>query len=229
MGADSLGDRMKANYEDRCRHYLTRRTPVIIRLDGKAFHTFTRGMEKPFSEGLADAMEYAAGSLAIAMQGCKMAYLQSDEASFLLTDYDRIETDAWFDYGQSKMESVAASHFTAAFNSQCVSTRLAMFDARSFNIPREEVANYFLWRAKDWERNSVSMYAQAFFSAKQLHGQGRADQHEMLHSIGKNWATDLSDRWRNGTWIVRVEGGFSVSHKITPTYQDIAAIVDPLI
>lgn len=112
---------------------------------------------------------------------------------------------------------------TAWFNQYMGISRLAMFDARAFNVPREEVANYFLWRAKDWERNSVSMYAQANFSHQQLHGKGRADKHEMLHGIGKNWATDLCERWRNGTWIVREESGYTVRHDILPVYADIEA------
>lgn len=230
---DSLGDRMKANYEDRARHYLTRRTPVIIRLDGKAFHTVTRGLEKPYSKALADAMLDGATALMAEAQGAKMAYLQSDEVSILLTDWDRHETQAWFDYNKSKIESVAASCMTAHFNASAEPWRIgrapAMFDARAFNVPREEVANYFLWRAKDWERNSVAMYCQAHFSPKQMHGKGKADQHDLLHSIGKNWTTDLSPRWRNGTWLIYDSGGLKRTHEIRPIFSEIDAFVAPLL
>lgn len=230
---DALGDRMKANYEDRQRHYLTRRTPTIIRIDGKAFHTFTRGLEEPFDGRLADTLEAAAIRVADDAQGFKLAYLQSDEISILLTDYDQLQTSAWFDYNKSKMESVAASCMTAHFNDQWrahrTGHRLAMFDARAFSLPREEVANYFLWRAKDWERNSVSMYCRHFFSDKQMHGQGKADQHEMLHRVGKNWTTDLSERWRNGTWLVRGPEGVATRHDIIPKFADIDAVVAPLL
>lgn len=234
MSNDSLGDRMKANYEDRARHYLTRRTPCIIRIDGKAFHTFTRRFERPFSTELSNAMNYAGAALAEEAQGFKLGFLQSDECSIMLTDYDNLNTEAWFDYNKSKIESVAASCFTAHFNmylhTQGLGTQIpAMFDARAFSIPREEVANYFLWRAKDWERNSVSMYCQSMFSHKELHGQGRADQHEMLHGIGKNWATDLEPRWRNGTWLLRDETNLYPCHTIGPTFAEVNAIVDPLI
>jgi len=97
MIKDSIGNRMKENYEDRQRHYLTRRTPVIIRVDGVAFHTLTRGFDRPFDGDFCTAMLYAADHVLRSMQGFKIGYVQSDEASFLLTDYDKLTTEAWFD------------------------------------------------------------------------------------------------------------------------------------
>lgn len=271
MSKDSLGDRMRHNYEDRFRFSLPRRTPAVLRVDGKAFHTFTRGCEKPFDTRLGDAMIAAAKAVAEEMQGFKLAYVQSDEASFLVTDFDQLQTQAWFDYNKSKMESITASCMTAHFNIQyggkrlllippelaghedtveallkyrdqeiivakpesacagiesvTVGCALAMFDARAFSVPREEVANYFLWRAKDWERNSIQMYCQAHFSPKEMHGKVKADQHEMLHGIGKNWTTDLPERWRNGAWIFRTPDGLAVRHDIQPRFPEIDALV----
>ena len=112
---DNLGNRMK-NYEHTSRTYLTRRLPVIIRLDGKAFHTFTKGLKKPFDEILIDAMWETAKYLCKSIQGCKIAYVQSDEISLLLTDYDTIESCAWFDNNIQKMVSISASMATLAFN-----------------------------------------------------------------------------------------------------------------
>lgn len=197
----AIGDRIKDNYENRARYELTRRTPVIVRLDGKAFHTFTRGMNKPFDQRLIDAMVSGAQAVADNMQGFKAAYIQSDEVSFVMTDYDTLQTDAWFGYNKSKIESISASIMTAAFNRHIGLDKDAYFDARSFNIPREEVVNYFLWRALDWERNSLAMYCQSLFSHKQLHGKGKADQHELLYSCGRNWTTDLTEQQKNGTWL----------------------------
>jgi tRNA(His) guanylyltransferase len=223
-----VGERMKANYEAPSRHLLTRRVPVIVRVDGKAFHTFTKGMGRPFDSRLVWAMAKAAGAVAAEMQGFKCGYVQSDEASFLMTDYDDLQTEPWFGYVKGKVETISASVMTAAFNA-CLGTlpeKLAHFDARAFNVPREDVANYFLWRSKDWERNSVSMYCGAFFSHREMHGKGRADQHEMLHKIGKNWATDLSAQLRNGTWILP-DGERRVD--VMPNYESVAAIIDPLV
>jgi tRNA(His) guanylyltransferase len=221
-----IGDRMKANYEDRSRHLLVRRMPVVVRVDGKAFHTFTRGMAEPFDGSLVTAMVSAAQRVAEEMQGFKVGYIQSDEASFLLTDYDGLQTEAWFGYVKSKVETISASVMTAAFNlfmGDYGCRKLAHFDARAFNIPREEVVNYFLWRALDWERNSVAMYCGAFHSSKQMHGQGKSDQHEMLHKLGKNWATDLNPQLRNGTWIF---GDGCSQTDIVPSYATLAPLID---
>ena len=221
----AIGDRMKSNYEDRARLMLTRRMPVITRVDGRAFHTFTRGFERPFDKRIIMAMEKAARSVCEDAQGCKAAYIQSDEASFLFTDYDTITTEAWFDYNKAKVETITASIMTAAFNVAIESSRSAHFDARAFNVPREDVANYFLWRMMDWERNSVSMYCGAHFSHKQMHGKGKADQHEMLHSIGRNWATDLSPAERNGRWLIRGESGFDTTCDITPSWLEVNDLI----
>lgn len=115
MKKDSLGDRMKG-YENIPRNYLTRRLPVIIRLDGKAFHTFTKGFEKPFDNILMESMWETAKYLCENIQGCKVAYTQSDEISLLLTDYEKIDTCAWFDSNIQKMVSISASMATLAFN-----------------------------------------------------------------------------------------------------------------
>lgn len=197
----SLGNRMKLNYENRSRYYLTRRTPVIIRLDGKCFHSLLSKADKPFDYKFIQSMELAALKVAEQMQGFKFGYIQSDEVSFLLIDYDDISTEAWFDYNLSKMLSVSASimsvHFSLSFH------RIGYFDARAFNIPESEITNYFLWRYRDWTRNSLLMYSQANFSRKQMHCKKQEDLHEMLHNIGKNWTTDVSDVCRNGTFIIK--------------------------
>ena len=112
---DALGDRMKA-YENISRNYLTRRVPVIIRLDGKAFHTFTKGMVKPFDPVLTQAMQQTMKSLCENIQGCVLGYTQSDEITLVLTDYATIKTDAWFGYNIQKMVSIASSIATLAFS-----------------------------------------------------------------------------------------------------------------
>lgn len=213
-----LADRMK-DYEGRFRRHCLRRVPLIVRVDGRAFHTFTRRMEKPFDINLSKAMETAAKAVAKDMQGFRVGYVQSDEASFLLTDYSELNTGSWFDYCQNKVESIAASLMTAHFNKELGTA--ACFDARAFNVPKEDVANYFLWRAKDWHRNSISMYAGAFFSHKQLMNKSIANKHEMLHKIGKNWATDVSERFKNGVWFTKDGDATAESN-----YVSVSSLVD---
>ena len=180
MKRDDLGNRMKTFYEEISKTKLMRRTPVVIRIDG--------GFKRPFDDVLIMTMQETAKYLCENIQGCSLAYTQSDEISLLLIDYQRFETSVWFDYEIQKMVSISASMATMAFNrifSEIVSdlkvddTKLmdryfeaaysgAMFDARVFNIPKEEVTNYFYWRQLDASRNSIQMVGQANFSHKEL-------------------------------------------------------------
>ena len=189
MKKDALGDRMKENYERRTQTMLPRRTYTIVRVDGKAFHTFTRGCAKPYDEKLMAAMDATALFLCENLQGAKLGYVQSDEVSVLLTDFDKITTDAFFDGEVQKIVSVAASFATVAFN-RAYGSDSACFDARCFTIPDPvEVANYFVWRQQDATRNSIQMAAQAKFPQKQLHGKNTDEMQEMLWSeYGINWS-----------------------------------------
>lgn len=195
---DSLGDRMKA-YESIPKTFLTRRIPVIIRLDGKAFHTFTRGMKKPFDNILMKTMQDTMKYLCENIQGCVLGYTQSDEITLVLTDYETITTDAWFGYNVQKMTSISASMATLAFNkffeencnivwddyyeawnhteeetkyNEMLYSKLnkALFDSRVFSVPKEEVCNCLIWRQQDATRNSIQSVGQANFNHKQLNG-----------------------------------------------------------
>lgn len=115
MRNDNLGDRMKT-YENVTRTYLTRRTPVIIRIDGKAFHSFTRGFEKPFDSVLVKAMQQTMKYLCENIEGCVLGYTQSDEITLILCDYKKLTSQAWFNNNIQKICSVSASMATMAFN-----------------------------------------------------------------------------------------------------------------
>ena len=193
---DSLGDRMK-RYEYVSRNYLTRRVPVIIRIDGKAFHTFTKGMRKPFDRVLMSAMQETMRFLCANIQGCVFGYTQSDEITLVLTDYASIRTDAWFGYNVQKMCSIAASMATLAFNKAFAEQtekedsgidlsvyrrkfQTAMFDARAFTVPLDEVCNCLIWRQQDATRNSIEAVGQANFSQRELHGKNCNKIQDML-------------------------------------------------
>ena len=176
---DDLGRRMKHDYENALRLYLPRRASIIVRVDGRAFHVFTREMERPYCRALADALDAAAAVLCAEMTGCRFAFGQSDEYSFLLSDA------VWFDGNVQKIASVAASIFTAAFARAFVSDRMATFDARVFLIPqRAEVAEYFVWRQLDASANSLNMLASAHYSHEELLGRSTAEKHDLLHVKG---------------------------------------------
>lgn len=197
---DTLGDRMKDNYEDRTRIFLPRRTYTIIRIDGKAFHTYTKGLERPFDESLINDMDETAMFLCKNIQGSKFAFVQSDEISILLTDFDELTTNAWFDGNIQKMVSVSASFATAKFN-ELRPGKLAFFDSRVFTIPSSiEVENYFIWRQQDTTRNSISSVAQSLYSHKQLEGKNTNEQQEMIFQKGINW-NDYAPKYKRGRFI----------------------------
>lgn len=227
---DSLGDRMKT-YEGVSNHFLTRRTPVIIRIDGCHFHTVTRPFEKPFDIAFMRAMIKTTSQLCQSIQGCVLGYTQSDEISLLLCDWQTLDTQAWFDNKLQKIVSVSASMAATFFqqnirrcifdnaiytmqdetimleqdNKKFKSAENAYFDSRAFNLPKEEVCNYFIWRQQDAIRNSIQGLAQSMFSQKQLHGINCNDLKEkLLEEKGVNW--DLIEVFKQrGTCIIKEE------------------------
>lgn len=181
---DALGDRMKG-YEKAARTTLPMRMPVILRVDGKAFHTATRRCARPFDAALAEAMNYTAVALCDGIQGAAFGYVQSDEISVLIHNYRTLTTDAWFANGVQKMVSVAASIATAAFNEARPDTMpICHFDARVFVLPEAEVANYFVWRQQDAIRNATQMIARSLFSQRELHGRPCVELERMIAEKG---------------------------------------------
>lgn len=236
-------DKRMKKYEFVSRHYLTTRTPVIIRIDGKAFHTFTRGFQRPFDDVLSKTMQETMKYLCENIQGCVLGYTQSDEITLVLVDYKNIDTSAWFDYNIQKCASVVASMATLAFNKffdnnineygrehiedwdeggtsrtlspdERVSLKIAetyykayqkgaMFDARAFNVPKEEVCNNLLWRQNDATRNSIQMVGIAYFSHKQLDKKSTSNIQDMLMlEKGVNW-NDYPTKYKRGSCCIR--------------------------
>ena len=239
MDTSDLANRMK-EYEKRNQYYLQKRTPVAIRVDGRSFHTFTKGFQRPFDKILMTTMQETAKYMCENIQGAKFAYVQSDEITIILTDYDALETDCWFNYRTDKLCSISASMATMAFNRVFVKNvdewgRLtfpnwdeggtneevdvdllklndayqraigkgAMFDARCFNIPKEEVTNLIYWRQLDATRNSIQMVGQANFSHKELQNKSCNDIQDMLHEQkGINW-NDYPTVCKRGTACIK--------------------------
>jgi tRNA(His) guanylyltransferase len=217
MKKDDLGTRMKENYENRSRICLPRRSHTIIRIDGKAFHTYTRGLTRPFDDGFMEDMDFTATYLCQHIQNAKFAYVQSDEISILLMDSDKLTTDAWFDNNVQKMASVSASMATAAFNRARLSRverrekevsdiemrKFAEFDSRVFQIPEwTEVENYFIWRQQDCVRNSISSVAQSLYSHKELNGKNTTEMQEMIFQKGTNW-NDYDAKYKRGRIVIK--------------------------
>lgn len=243
-----IADRMKT-YENIAKTQLEKKVPVAIRIDGKAFHTFTRGFEKPFDEVLINSMQETMKYLCANIQGCVFGYAQSDEITLILIDYQNINTSAWFDYEVQKICSISASMATLAFskafsrevsefdkinklhtmayfnNPKNLKTQMhdnywnaygkgAMFDARCFNIPKEEVTNLIYWRQLDAIRNSIQMVGQAYFSHKELQGKSCNDIKDMLISQKNiNWE-NFSTHQKRGSCCIKTEKGWIVDKEI---------------
>lgn len=213
---DELGKRMKENYESRTRMFLPRRTYTIVRMDGKAFHTFTKGFERPYDTKLMEAMDYTTRKLCENIQGAKLGYTQSDEISILITDFDKITTSAYFDNNIQKIASVTASMATAFFNQYMVENditdKLAFFDSRVFSISDPiEVGNYFVWRQADAVRNSISMTAQSLYSHKELNGKSTSEMQDMCMGKGVNW-NDQPTGFKRGRMCFKEQ----YEHKMEP-------------
>jgi tRNA(His) 5'-end guanylyltransferase len=205
---DALGDRMKMYEAAEAGRRLMPLLPVMARIDGRAFHSFTRGMERPFDQRLSEAMVETTRQLVRETNAC-MGYTQSDEISLAWHSPD-VKSQLWFDLRLQKMVSQLAAHATLTFYRLMLETmpefahRLPTFDARVWQVPnRTEGANVFLWREWDATKNSVSMAAAAYYSHKQLHGKNSADKHELLFQKGVNW-NDYPAFFKRGTYVQRV-------------------------
>jgi len=211
LTSDQLGERMKSFYEERTRTSLPRRTYTIIRCDGRSFSNYTKSLKKPFDTDFLVDMEIAAAALCREVQGCALAYTQSDEISIVATDFTTQTTDAWFDGQVQKIVSIAAAVATGAFIAARAARglldpkRLPGFDARVFTIPtREDVAAYLWWRERDAIRNSVQMMARSKFSHKEMAGVSVAQAREKLREIGAPWEA-LPVRIKQGAVVEKIQ------------------------
>lgn len=244
MDRSDLASRMKL-YENVPRRYLMRRAPVIIRIDGRSFHTFTRGFKRPFDEILIESMQETMKYLCENIQGCVLGYCQSDEISLVLIDYKELDTSPWFDYRVDKVCSIAASMATLAFNKyfsekahefvwnnedndehiwycEALAKSMksgAMFDARCFNLPKEEVTNCIYWRQLDATRNSIQMVGQANFSHSELHQKTcNMIQDILMTQKGINW-NDFPTYLKRGSCCIKGSDSKWVIDKEIPIFK----------
>lgn len=227
---DNLGDRIKG-YESAFENYFLPRIPIIVRVDGRSFHSWVKKekCKKPFDDKLSLVMICAAKNVAEEMQNCLGFYRQSDEVTFVMHN-ESLESQVWFGGRQNKIETIVAGLMTAWFNKywiesnysncfdnygKCLATP-AVFDARAFQCPLSDVPNVILWRAKDWRRNSVNTYCMEFFSHKELQGKSTEERLKILGSIGKSWEKDLSLSEKYGTYF-----NFDRNDSFEPNYNNI--------
>ena len=230
---------MKA-FEDAFRMHLPPRMPLIIRVDGCRFHTYTKGLKRPVDDNLVEVMNLTATKLCEEVQGCQLAYIQSDEISLLLNNFKTFDTQSWFQNNLQKMASVAASIAGATFtlNSWRIwhgntgpvlsfaDFRPAYFDARVFVLPKEEASNYFLWRQQDATRNSIQSLARSLYSHRECNDKNNSELQEMIFKKGINW-NDCPTSQKRGRCVLKQQ--VEVKAKNPITQEDCVAMRSALV
>ena len=225
---NELNARIKSFYEEPVKTRLTRKIPVILRMDGKAFHTFTRGFKKPFDPIMRETMMETMKALCENIQGCVFGYEQSDEITLVLTDFENENSSAWLDYETQKMCSIAASMTTLYFNKifsekvknlcnsneedeKYIDTMMtavekgAMFDARCFSVPKLSVYDVILARQIDASKNSISSVGRTYFSTSELRNKNTSKVQDMLMMYhGVNW-NNFATEEKRGSCCYKVE------------------------
>lgn len=212
-----ISERMKLYENITAGQILIPNLPAMIRLDGKAFHSWTRGLRRPFDDRLQTLFDETAKFL-VEASNAVIGYTQSDEITLVLWNYAKPESQIMFDGRVSKLTSVLASMATAKFNSLVPeyipekSASLAYFDGRVWNVPSEqEAVNCLVWRELDATRNSIQMAAQSLYSHNQLHLKNTSEMQEMLWNKGINW-NDYPARFKRGGYFQRQ----LIERKFTP-------------
>lgn len=204
---DNLGNRIKEYELQTTSSKLIKQLPIICRIDGRSFHTFTKGLKRPYDERLSNLMIET--SIFLCKEtNANCVYTQSDEIS-LVWYTENIDSETLFNGKVFKLTSILSSLSTGFFNKNLSnflpekSDLMPVFDCRVFNLPNfSEVVNYFLWREQDATKNSISMAAQAFYSHKELMGKNGSQKQEMLFQKGINW-NDYPSFFKRGTYVQR--------------------------
>jgi tRNA(His) guanylyltransferase len=213
---DALGDRMKAYESAESGRRFMPLLPIIARVDGRCFSSFTQGMERPFDSTMTDMMIATTAALVSDTNAC-MGYTQSDEITLAWHSTDP-KSQVFFDGRVMKMTSQLAALATLHFYRRVLNKmperadKLPTFDARVWQVPNQtEGANAFLWREWDATKNSITMAAAVYYSHNQLHGKNSADKHELLHAKGVNW-NDYPASFKRGTYVQRrrIERPFTI-------------------
>lgn len=223
METQTLGERMKM-WEHVHRYVVDADDYVLLRLDGKAFHSYTKGLDRPFDKGLMAAMDSTMKSLCDEIQGVRLGYCQSDEISLLITRGEE-KSELWMGGVEAKMLSLSAAIASTSFNRarqhQGFDRKPALFDSRVWTLPNtdeglDDVENYFIWRQRDAIKNSVTMAASAHFSHRFLLDKNTAERAQLLNEAGHPWA-ELPKGFRQGRMCLRREttGSITWTHKIT--------------
>lgn len=200
----NLNDYFK-NKEHEFKQFLPKKGYYIIRLDGKAFHTFCKGMKKPYDKDFIKWMDITAQKLCENIQCVKMAYVQSDEISLILTDLDSEKTQLWFDGNIQKIVSISSSLCSVFFNKLIPIDKEAFFDSRVFKLDNlEDVSKYLCWRQSDAIKNSITMLSLHYYSHNEIHKKNSLDKLELIKLKGDDY-NNHDQGFRQGRVILAKE------------------------
>lgn len=191
-------------YENSNNLVLPKNVPLILRVDGRAFHTLTKKLDKPFDIRMMNMMNQVAQDLCKEIMNARIAFIQSDEISILI--YNHILSDVWFGNKLQKMTSISASVATLSAAKMLDNYGInygnkLSFDSRVFLIPEKDVNNYFIWRQRDWERNSLQMLTRSYYTHAEVEGKNHIEMYDMLHVAGDNW-DNLPTEYKRGRCVV---------------------------
>lgn len=206
--SDDLGDRMKGYEQPSTSRRAFKGQPIVVRLDGNNFHTFTKGLKRPYDVNLSELMVRTASAL-VERFHCDVAYTQSDEITLIFTSEPDDKSELIFDGRFQKIETLTAAYATAFFNKRLANYLpekahlLPCFDSRAYVVPNlQEAYHVLLWRQQDATKNAISMAAQSFYSQKELNGKHSAELQEMIFQKGQNF-NDYPYFFKRGTFIKR--------------------------
>jgi tRNA(His) guanylyltransferase len=228
MDKSGLAARAKL-YQKEYDYRLPTKSYTILQLDGRAFHTFTKGMESPFDDRLIESMNTVAIAVLEEVTNAKFAYVQSDEINIFISDFDTETTQAYFANRIQKVTSISSSVASATMSRLYPEKPLALFDARFFAVPDKHAAEeFFLWRQVDAIKNSIQSVGQSVFSHKELFQKKGPDIKDMLKEAGAPWE-DFPLEKKQGRIVKREQKASVVSyiHKRTKETHTVDTISSP--
>lgn len=205
---DAMGDRMKEFEGIETGQRFIPLLPIVVRLDGRSFSSYTKWMERPYDVLMSRTMIETTKAL-VRETNAVIGYTQSDEITLILYS-DAFDSEIWFDGKKQKMISCLASFCSVTFyrliceaNPEKKTAPLPTFDCRAYNAPsKTEAVNAVLWREKDATKNAISSAARSLYSHKDIEGKTGSEKQEMLFAKGVNF-NKYPAAFKRGTFIQR--------------------------
>ena len=208
MKKDDFGDRMKSLERRETEQTFMPLLPIVVRLDGRSFHSYTSGFDRPIDSDFRKAMVETTKVL-VEETNATIGYTQSDEITLVLYS-SNLKSQIWFNGEKFKIVSCLASlcsvtfyKFMSQFKAGNLPGKVPTFDCRAYNVPNKiEAANGVLWRELDCTKNAISMASRCYYSHAELNDKSGSEKQEMLFAKGVNF-NDYPAYFKRGTFVQR--------------------------